>query len=172
MEIRILQESDAPQFQRLRLSALRECPAAFSSSYEEECDIPLARVAERLSPTADRAVFGAFVGEELAGMVGLRRESHRKLRHKADIWGVYVAPASRKTGVGRRLLEAALHHAAAMPGLRQLTLGVNAANPAAMALYRALGFEPFGIEKGFMMIDGVLHDEVHMVRVLEAGRSG
>jgi RimJ/RimL family protein N-acetyltransferase len=166
MEIRVLHMSDAASFQHLRLNALRECPTAFSSSYEEECDMPLYRVGERLSPKPDRAVFGAFDDGRLIGIVGLQRESHRKLSHKAFIWGVYVAPTHRKRGVGRRLLQATLDHAASMPGLRQLLLGANAANVASIALYKALGFEPFGVEKGFLMVDSVLHDEIHMARVI------
>ena len=166
MEIRVLHNSDAASFQYLRLNALRECPTAFSSSYEEECEIPLSRVAERLSPTPDRAVFGALADGSLIGIVGLQRESPRKLSHKAFIWGVYIAPTHRKRGVGRSLLQATLDHAAGMPGLRQVTLSSNAANAASIALYKALGFEPFGVEKGFLIVDGVLHDEIHMSRVI------
>ena len=164
MEIRLLLADDAEVFQELRLLALRECPTAFSSSYEEECDIPLTSVAESLAPAPDSAVFGAFDDGRLVGVVGLQRERHRKLSHKAFVWGVYVAPAFRKRGLGRRLLRAALDHAAAMPGLRQVSLGVNVANSAAIALYESLGFQPYGIEKGFLLVDGVLHDEIHMSR--------
>jgi RimJ/RimL family protein N-acetyltransferase len=166
MEIRVLLADDAAAFQELRLLALRECPTAFSSSYEEECDIPLTRVAERLAAAPDRAVFGAFEDGRLVGTVGLVRERHRKLSHKAFVWGVYVAPAFRKRGVASRLLRTALDHAAAMSGLRQVNLGVTASNLASIALYKSLGFEPFAVEKGFLLVDGVLHDEISMSRVI------
>ena len=162
MEIRTLDSNDVATFKALRLAALRECPSAFSSSYEEECDIPLARAAERMTPDRDRSIFGAFDGETLVGTVGVQRERPRKLTHKALIWGVYVAPEFRKRGVGRKLLDHALAHAASLPGLRQVNLGVNTANPAAIALYKSVGFEPFGLERGFLLVDGVLHDELHM----------
>jgi RimJ/RimL family protein N-acetyltransferase len=162
MELRTLDSSDVAAFRALRLAALRECPAAFSSSYEEECNIPLADAAERMAPDRDRAIFGAFDGETLVGTVGLQRERKLKLAHTAVIWGVYVAPSVRKLGVGRLLLEHALAHAASLPGLLRVTLGANAANPAAIALYQSVGFEPFGLERGFLLVDGVLHDELHM----------
>ena len=162
MEIRTLDSNDAATFKALRLAALCECPTAFSSSYEEECDIPLARAAERLAPDRDHAVFGAFDGERLVGTVGIQRERPRKLTHKAVIWGVYVAPAFRKRGVGRKLLDHALAHAMSLAGLLRVNLGVNTANPAAIALYKSVGFEPFGLERGFLLVDGVLHDELHM----------
>lgn len=166
MELRVLESGDVAAFTTLRLAALRECPTAFSSSYEEECDIPLARRAERMAPGRDHAIFGAFDGQNLVGTAGLHREGGRKLAHKALIWGVYVAPSFRQRGVGRRLMERALAHAASMPGLLQVTLGVNTENTAAIALYRSLGFETFGLERGFLLVDGVLHDELHMVRAI------
>ncbi len=166
MDVRVLGAEDASAFQALRLDALRECPTAFSSSYEEECDLALSRVAERLTPTPERAVFGAFENGALVGTTGLQRECARKLAHKAFVWGVYVAPPFRKRGVARLLLREALAHAALMPGLRQVNLGANSANPASIALYRSAGFEPFGVEKGFLLVDGVLYDEIHMALVI------
>jgi len=168
MPIRTLLASDAAAFQALRLQALLECPSAFASSHEEECDLTLGTVAERLAATSQRCVLGAFEGSKLVGIVGLQREELRKLSHKAFIWGMYVAPESRKAGIGRALVSEALTRAVEMPGVRQVNLGVNAANVAALALYKRLGFEPFGMERGFMLLDGVLHDEVHMVRGLAA----
>jgi RimJ/RimL family protein N-acetyltransferase len=162
MEIRVLQREDAVSFQSLRLDALRECPTEFSSSYEEECDYPLSHVAERLAPGPHGAIFGAFEGGRLVGTVGLYRERERKLAHKGVIWGVYVAPTFRRHGVGRALLEFALAHAASMPGIRQVLLSANTANPASTSLYKSVGFEPFGVERGFMIVDGVPQDEIHM----------
>ena len=163
MQLRILDSGDAASFTALRLAALRECPTAFSSSYEEERNITLAQAAERIVPGRDRAIFGAFDGETLAGTLGIYRETRLKLNHKAVIWGVYVAPAFRKRGVGRMLMDRALAHARSMADLLQVTLGVNTENAAAIALYKSAGFEPFGLERGFMRVDGVLHDELHMV---------
>jgi RimJ/RimL family protein N-acetyltransferase len=163
MEIRILDSADVTAFKALRLAALRECPTAFSSSYEEECDVPLAQQAERMVPDADHAIFGAFDAATLVGTTGLQREGRIKLAHKALIWGVYVAPAFRGRGVGRMLLDRALARARSMSDMLQITLGVNTANAAAIALYKSVGFEPFGLERGFMRVDGTLHDELHMV---------
>jgi RimJ/RimL family protein N-acetyltransferase len=168
MDIRTLQTADAAIFQALRLNALRECPTSFSSSYEEERHIPLRRVGEGLEPRPERVVFGAFDNSVLMGTVGLRQEGARKLAHKAVIWGVYVAPEYRRRGAGRLLMQHTLAYAASMPGLRQVNLGANTANPASIALYASVGFEPFGVEKGFLLVDGVPYDEVHMVRVIAA----
>lgn len=32
-----------------------------------------------------------------------------------------------------------------------------------MSLYKTLGFEPFGFERSYMIVDGKAQDEIHMV---------
>lgn len=166
MQIRILQADDAAAYQALRLRGLKECPSAFASSFEEEVATPVDVVAARLAAQQDSAVFGAFENGLLVGIVGLRRESMRKLAHKAYIWGMFVAPDARNGGIGRQLLGRALEHASDVLRVRQVNLGVNADNLPAIALYRRMRFEPFGRERGFMLLDGKLHDEVHMACLL------
>ena len=168
MDVRKLTPEDAPEFQALRLSGLRECPTAFASSYEEECDRLLPEIADRLAARDDRAVLGAFAGTELVGLVGIKREDPRKLLHKAYLWGMYVAPASRKRGVGRQLVAEALALALSQLNVRQVTLGVNAQNGPAIALYEHMGFKPFGLEPAFMLVDGIAQDELQMVCMLRA----
>lgn len=46
--------------------------------------------------------------------------------------------------------------------------GVNIRNDSAIALYRSLGFVTHGIERGYLLIDGVLHDEHFMGRRIGA----
>lgn len=164
MEIRRLGPSDASVFQTLRLQALRECPSAFASSYEEECTTPIAVVSERMAPAADRGIFGVFSQSELIGSIGFGREGLRKLAHKGFIWGMYVVPAFRNQRVGRQLVSHVLEFAESIQGMRQVLLRVNAANSAAIALYEAMGFKAFGVERGAMLIDGELHDEIMMAR--------
>ena len=168
MVVRKLAPADVNAFQSLRLLGLRECPAAFASSYEEECELELPVVADRLAPRNDRAVFGAFQEHELIGLVGIKREELRKLSHKAHVWGMYVAPANRRRGVGRQLVAEALCFALSELHVRQVTLGVNAENRAAIALYACMGFKQFGREPCFMLVDGFAHDEIQMVCMLRA----
>jgi ribosomal protein S18 acetylase RimI-like enzyme len=164
--VRELGAADAAAFQALRLQALAECPAAFAASLEEEQQTPLEIVAKNLRGQRNRCVLGAFIDDRLIGIVGVQQEQPRKLAHKAFIWGMYVAAAARRRGVGRALLTEALARASQMSGVRQINLGVNATNAAAVALYQRMGFTSFGLERGFMMLEGALHDELHMVCVL------
>jgi ribosomal protein S18 acetylase RimI-like enzyme len=163
MLIRRLLPADAAAFLALRLAALRECPSAFSSSYEEECDTPLAEIEQRFAP-GGRNLFGAFDGEALVGMAGAGRETSLKTRHKGYIRSVYVAPSHRGTGLGKRLFEHALAFACAQEGVRQVQLVVSAGNQPAIALYQGLGFKVYGHEPRALLVDGVYHDDLHMVR--------
>ncbi len=161
--IRVLTELDALAFQGLRLRSLQECPEAFASSYEEEVGTPLEEIERRLQAKPDSAVFGAFKDSELCALVGLRRESMVKLAHKSFIWGVYVAPEVRGRGVGGRVLSQALSYAARVLRTRQVNLGVNTKNLAAIALYKKLGFVEYGLERGYLVAGGELQDEYLMV---------
>lgn len=160
MLIRRLVPSDALAFQALRLAALRDTASAFSSSYEEECATTPATIEANLT---QRNLFGAFVAEELVGMVGVGRETTPKLRHKGYIRAMYVAPPQRGKGVARQLFNHALAFAASMDGIRQLTLVVTAGNAPAIHLYQSMGFVAYGCEPQALFADGRFHDNVLMV---------
>lgn len=163
MHLRTLTPEDASAFQALRLRGLQECPEAFASSYEEEVGTLQAEIERRLKPKPDSAIIGAFQDRELVGLTGVHRESMTKLAHKAFIWGVYVAPEVRGHGVGGKVVGHALHYASETLGVRQVNLGVNTKNAAAVALYSKLGFVQYGLEREFLLVAGVLHDEYQMV---------
>lgn len=170
--LRSLVPADIAAYRALRLRGLRECPGAFASSPDEDEALPVATVESRLQQTANQVVIGAFADQALVGLSGLLRERRHKLAHKAWVVGFYVAPEARRQGIGRLLLARTLEHAGAMPGLRQVNLGVNAGNVAARRLYESMGFMPFGLERAFMLVDGVAHDELSMVHVLARGPEG
>jgi ribosomal protein S18 acetylase RimI-like enzyme len=164
--LRTLKPEDSSAFQALRLRGLQECPEAFASSHEEEVGTLPAEIERRLKPKPDSAVIGAFREGELVALIGVQREGMAKLAHKAFIWGVYVAPEARGLGVGTKVVRHALSYAADTLRVRQVNLGVNTKNTAAVALYRKLGFVEYGLERGFLLVAGELHDEYQMVCLL------
>jgi len=162
VKVRKLVPADAAAFQALRLQALREDPVAFASSYEDERDTPLETVAERLAPTGDRAIVGAFDGGQLVGLAAWHREELRKMHHKGFIWGVYVKDSHRGRGLAKRLLESVICLARQAEGIVMLNLTAYADNQPAIALYESLGFVTYGREPAAICVDGRLHDDVHM----------
>jgi len=90
----------------------------------------------------------------------------KKIAHKAYVWGMYVEPAHRGKGLGRRLLQSAIDFATRIPSITQICISVYSGNPLARALYVSAGFVPYGVEPAAMKIDESSYDEEHMVRVL------
>ncbi|MCC7701959.1 GNAT family N-acetyltransferase [Janthinobacterium sp. GW460P] len=138
--VRPLMPDDASGYRALRLAGIAELPAAFCTTYAAESGLPLARIAERLRATPCQIIFGAFDGEQLIGIAGLRRELIAVVHDKASLWGVYVAPQARGRGAARQLVQAALAHACAIPELGRVRLAVAQDNHAALTLYLGCGF--------------------------------
>jgi ribosomal protein S18 acetylase RimI-like enzyme len=159
--VRRLAPADARAYQTIRGEALAQAPLAFAASPEDD----LARSAEfvvRSLADPAQAVFGAFA-PGVAGMVGAYRDRHLKAAHKCHLFGLYVAPALRSAGVGRRLVEAALDFALTLPGVTQVHAGVTDRAPEAASLYRDLGFAVWGVEPGAMRIGGEDVAEAHLI---------
>ena len=162
MNIRRLTAFDAAAYRALRLLALRDSPQAFVSSLDEDKDLPLSTFESRLAERPGHAVFGAFDGDTLQGVVGLTRETRERLAHKGHVWGMYVSAAARGQGAGRGLMQAVLAHAGATPGIAKVTLSVDAANVAAIALYESLGFVVFAREADAVRLAGQPRDDLQM----------
>jgi len=87
-----------------------------------------------------KAVDDAALGETLAGAMVLffRRDSDR-----ARIYSLAVAPQARRRGIARRLLAYA-EAESRRRGMKGVVLEVREDNSAALALYRAAGFQAIG----------------------------
>jgi RimJ/RimL family protein N-acetyltransferase len=163
IHVRTIDTNDAEAFWKLRLLGLRLNPEAFYASYEESVNETMENVSSRMRPAEDRFIVGAFTEQgELAGIAGFRREERLKLRHKGEIWGVFVAPEFRRMGIGRLLIREILVRANKLEGLSVVGLSTMAENEAAKRLYQSLGFEPFGTERKALKVGGRFLDEVWM----------
>ena len=165
MEIRRLEVSDAPLYRAFRLRGLREHPDAFTSSFEEESRRPLADSEKRLAAATAEKLWGAFVNGEMAGMVGLSRETRLKNRHKATLVGMYVAPKHTGRGIGRALVDTVVQDARAC-GIELIILTVTDSNRQAVALHESAGFSSFGTEPDALRVNGASFGKTHMYRRL------
>jgi ribosomal protein S18 acetylase RimI-like enzyme len=160
-EIRQLRSEDAAVYRDLRLEALLRNSEAFSSTYEAEASQPLTWFANRLTGSA---VFGAFGGGELLGMASFSIPSDGKEAHKGMLAGMYVRPAARRGGIGRRLVDAVLNHA--RQHVELVELAVVGDNKAALRLYAGLGFLVYGREKNGLKDKRRYYDCVLMAKPL------
>ncbi|MBV9586275.1 MAG: GNAT family N-acetyltransferase [Alphaproteobacteria bacterium] len=161
IEVRRLTPADAALFREIRLEGLERDPDAFASTVEVESAQPLSSFEQRLEAAA---VFGGFRGSELLGVAGFRLQPGPKHGHKGQLWGMYVRPAARQTGLGHKLVEAVIEHARGEVELLQLS--VISENQPARRLYASLGFEEYGIERRAAKYRGRYHDDVLMAKML------
>ena len=98
----------------------------------------------------------------LIAVAGVYRSPRIKTQHKANIWGVYVAPEARGRGLGRAVVQGAIDLARTWPGVHVVCLSCSERAAAALALYRSMGFVQWGLEPDAVRIDDESAAEVHM----------
>jgi ribosomal protein S18 acetylase RimI-like enzyme len=151
------------EYRELMLRAYAEAPDAFTSTPEERVREPeswwLKRIADR---SGLKVAFGCFEDGALVGTVALEFSARPKTAHKAHVIGMFVAPEARGRGAARALMEAALAHCRAREEITSVVLTVTEGNEPALALYRAMGFEAFGIEPLAIRTDAGYRSKVHM----------
>ena len=153
METRLVEPHEAAALRLLRIRSVTEYPSAFGASVEEERALSPERVRQQLEEGPPHAYwFGAFEGGELAGILNLVRYQRPKVRHKAMLGGMYVAPERQDRGLGQALLRHAIAFAAGMEGVEMITLAVTVGNPAARKLYTGSGFVPFGVDPRYIRV--------------------
>jgi GNAT superfamily N-acetyltransferase len=166
--IRRLGPEDAAALVSLRREALDTDPLAFGAAPGDD-RLSLDSAPALLAPSRqDQMVFGLFLGGDLAGMVGVRREPQMKRRHVAIVWGLYVTPPARGKGRSRALLQAALQQARRWPAVDQVELAVSDTAVAARRLYESLGFRAWGREPRALHWQGRFVDDHHLVLDLGA----
>jgi RimJ/RimL family protein N-acetyltransferase len=164
-EVRALGATDAEEYRRVRLDALRLHPEAFGASYEEEAQLNHHQIVERLAaPGFTR--FGAFADGRLIGLAGLQIRPGAKERHKAHLFSMYVDATHRRRGLAQRLVEAVISGARER-GALVLHLSVTVGNVAAHRLYHRMGFTVYGVERRSLKVGDRFHDEELMALDLD-----
>lgn len=162
MEVKILEPKHAEIYRNIRLEGLQAHPEAFGSSYEEEKEFPLTKFEERFKDNYS-FTFGAFENEQLIGVLTLVLEQKNKLKHRANIYAMYVTPEKRGFGIAKKLMIEAINKAKAIKDLEQIYLAVIASNEPAKKLYSSFGFKTYGIDKKALRIGLNYYDEELMV---------
>ncbi|NBI29650.1 GNAT family N-acetyltransferase [Chengkuizengella marina] len=162
MHIKRLESVHAELYKKLRLKGLQSHPSAFGSSYEEEKEFTIEVYKSRLQ--SESMTLGAFKSDEkLIGIVTLVKEKKNKLKHRANVYAMYVDSEYHGMGTGKSLMIEVIKRAKELDEVEQIYLSVNKDNEAAKKLYISLGFETFGIDKRALKIEDTYYDEEHMV---------
>ncbi|WP_166461925.1 GNAT family N-acetyltransferase [Paracoccus alkanivorans] len=131
----------AAEWRDIRLASLRDAPEAFDATFSEWRDRPLTDFAARLEAVPTFAA-GDQIGRALAvasWQAGLDPRDARR----GWLLSVFARPEARGRGYAEAAIRAVLRDAA-MAGMGSVGLHVLAANRAAQALYRRIGFRGTG----------------------------
>jgi len=99
--------------------------------------------------------------------VGWSREPRAKNRHKAAVFGMFVAPEHARRGIGVALLAHLVADVRRDPRILQLILTVTETNLSARTLYERAGFRSFGVEPRAIRVGDTFFDKNHMILFLE-----
>ncbi|HKJ12086.1 MAG TPA: GNAT family N-acetyltransferase [Ornithinimicrobium sp.] len=137
ISVRRLGEEDWAEYRRTRLRALKESPEAFVASAEEEAEYGDERWRDRMRRS--HRLLAQRDGDPL-GVVSVGSE-HTADESVGELFGLWVSPDARGTGVARRLLEAAARTARESQ-MRHLVYWVGTDNGRAVAFASSFGFRP------------------------------
>lgn len=149
LRIRQLIPRDAEAFHYLRLRCIEANPTSFSVLLEEERGMSLSQLhslLERFYRAENAALWGAFCGDYLVGMIGLEPLLGPVRQHRGIVTSLCVLPEYRGQNVGQALISHLIEYAKANVALESLVLEVSEPSKAAIHLYRKAGFEQNGTE--------------------------
>jgi RimJ/RimL family protein N-acetyltransferase len=169
--IRQAAESDAAAYRELRLEALCNHPEAFTYDCDMYKEKPLSYWKERLRElNHENMIFFAVHEARLVGMCGILRGISKKSQHNSLITGMYVQPAWRGQGIADALIQACIDWAQAL-GATVVRLAVVTTSTSAIRCYKRCGFTEYGIEPQMIYHEGVMYDELLMIRKIGSAQS-
>jgi ribosomal protein S18 acetylase RimI-like enzyme len=155
--IRRVGSDDWQTVREVRLSALTDAPDWFWATHEEEVDKPETWWKDFIDLGA---WFVAFESERPVGIAAAIRASELEDSDRQLI-SMWVAPAFRRLGIGRRLIDA-VKEAARKEGVTELQLQVTETNTAAARLYERCGFQATGATTPLPRDPGLIEHEMRL----------
>ena len=143
--IRRIRPDDGATYRDLRLRALTDAPLAFGTTLAEATARPRSWWDARVAACSEGTTSALFVAETAAaagaeaGSIGLAGAERSDVAGEVEVISMWVEPAVRGRGLGRRLLDAASAWASAQDAVA-LQLWVTEDNAPATRLYQAYGF--------------------------------
>ena len=129
---------------RLSATDARDMARVHAESFDRPWD-----ALEMATHTGRDLCLGADIDEGLAGFIIISVAANQ-----AEILTIATAKSARRQGLGRKLLVAAISELQ-QRAITELFLEVAEDNAAALALYRAAGFQPIGRRPGYYRrVDG------------------
>lgn len=160
-----LAPSDWQKYKAIRLEVLQNDPTAFATTYQEDAQLTDSKWQERLGSNKTSYMLFAEHAGNIIGMVGAIFYEGSCIKHKATIVSMYVSPAYRGQGIGKKLMIAMMEHLNMMPNIVHVQLAVNTENIPAIKLYESVGFKKIGILEKLVKINNTFIDSYIMTYI-------
>ncbi len=164
ISVRPLGEEDWKQYRDTRLTALRESPEAFAATVDEEEAYD--EDFWRLRMTRSARLLAEREGQPI-GIVSVGSSDDRP--STAELFGLWVSPDARGSGVATELVRAGARLAREQ-GQKQLAYWVGSDNGRAVAFASGFGFRPTADRRPMRVKSDDDEDEVAMVLALGGDR--
>ncbi len=159
-------------YHHIRLDCLKNYPDNFGVLYEEELEANNFKFDKIiLETTSTDFLMGACDEEDLIGTCGFIQESRKKKSHIGIISGMYVMPAYKSKGIGKKLIEATISKAFENPQIEIITLAVAGSNTIAQNLYQKTGFKEYGRLPNYFKYKGEYETQVFMALAKQADKN-
>ena len=163
INVKVVGEEDWRVYRDIRLAALQESPEAFVATHEQEEAFDEQRWRERVGRSR------RLVAERDGAPLGVVSVGHDGDSHAgtAELFGLWVTPAARGSGVAWKLVEAGADQAL-RDGRSHLCYWVGTDNGQAVAFASSFGFRP-GNTRRPMRVSGQEDGAEEMAMVLPLG---
>jgi len=158
--VRVLGEPDWQLYRDIRLRALRESPHEFTATFAEESDRSEQFWRDQMSRSRRLLAERDHQAEGILSLASYDPEPAA-----VEIFGLYVVPQARGTGVSWRLVETASDLARTL-GFRQAYYWVGADNGRAIGFAKNLGFRSTGYRRPARTGESDLDGEEEIALVL------
>ncbi len=164
--INSLSNKDWKKYKKIRLEALKINPEAFLNSYADVLKYPDQKWQEDLRKSAKKDgtfYLFAFDKDKIVGMNGAHwRNDKKTISHIIEVFGVFVTPAYRGQGIGKKLMEGVINEVKKDSQFKKIKLGVNAQNLPALKLYQNCGLKIVGKLEKELKFGNKYCDEIMM----------
>ncbi len=154
MKVRDAVEEDLPAIVEIYNSTV---PSRMVTADPEPVSVESRRAWFSEHDPESRPLWVAEVDGEVAGWFSFEPFRKKPAYHATAEISVYVSEGHRRRGIGRRLLEEAIHRGPAL-GLKTLTGGIFAHNEPSIKLFEEFGFERWAYYPKVAELDGVERD--------------
>lgn len=164
LTVRPVRPDEVDELYRVRLRSLAEDPDAFDQTVadaEAKGWGPLADLLAGAGEGRELVLFGEVDGV-VVGLVFVSRSRRPRSRHRARLWGMWVARAARGQGVGAALIGEAMCWCRGK-GVEMVDLWVVTDHHQAVRVYERAGFRICGTARDGMRWQGVPQDEHQMI---------